>query len=568
MKNEEVAWVFHELADLLEFKGEVFFKIRAYRNASKVLAGLDEPLEEIRQRGGLAKIPGIGKNIAAKIDELLSTGRLKKMEELLKEIPPGLLEIMSLPGIGPKRAGLLLSGLGITSLEELSRAAKQGRVRGLPGMGGKVEKDIIRYIEMREDRGERILLAMARDLADEFASFLKKLPGVARVEAGGSVRRWRETAGDIDLVVAAGDPRQVIEAAAGCPMVTGVLEKNEHRARLQARWGIVVDLQVVPEKQFALALFLNTGSHAHLQRLEPLLAGTGVNFDPSSLLENEAFSDEREIYTRLGLPFIPPELREDRGEVEAAAANSLPRRLVELGDIKGDLHIHTVWSDGICTIEQVAARAREKGYEYIALTDHSQSLKIARGLSLERLKEQHREIRSLNEKMDGIRLLTGIEVDILPRGGLDCPDEILEEVDLVVASVHSAFKQDRETMTARIISAVENKNVDIIGHLTGRLIAQREGYAVDVERVLEAAAGCGTILEINSSPDRLDLNDLNARRAGDMGIKMAVNTDAHDLKRMDEMIYGVSVARRAWLEPDDVVNTMPVEKLVKFLRNR
>ena len=230
--------------------------------------------------------------------------------------------------------------------------------------------------------------------------------------------------------------------------------------------------------------------------------------------------------------------------------------------------MHTVWSDGICTIEQVAKRAREKGYEYIALTDHSQSLKIARGLSLERLKEQHREIRLLNEKMDDIRLLTGIEVDILPRGGLDCPDEILEEADLVVASVHSAFRQDRETMTARIISAVENKNVDIIGHLTGRLIAQREGYAVDVERVLEAAASCGTILEINSSPDRLDLNDLNARRARDMGIRMAVNTDAHDLKRMEEMIYGVSVARRAWLEPDDVVNTMPVEKLVKYLRNR
>lgn len=567
MKNEEVAWVFHELADLLEFKGEDFFKIRAYKKASKVLAGLDEPLEEIRQRGGLAKIPGIGKNIAAKIDELLSTGRLKKMEELLKEIPPGLLEIMSLPGIGPKRAGLLLSSLGITSLDELSRAARQGRVRGLPGLGGKVEKDIIRFIEMREDRGERILLAMARDLAGEFTSFLRKLPGVVRVEAGGSVRRWRETAGDIDLVVAAGNPRQVIEVAARCPMVTGVLEINAHRARLQARWGIVVDLQVVPENQFALALFLNTGSHAHLQRLEPLLAGTGVNFDPSYLLENEVFSDEREIYARLGLPFIPPELREDRGELETAAANNLPR-LVELGDIKGDLHMHTVWSDGICTIEQVAARARAKGYEYIALTDHSQSLKIARGLSLERLKEQHRAIRLLNEKMGDIRLLTGIEVDILPRGGLDCPDEILEEVDLVVASVHSAFKQDRETMTARIISAVENKNVDIIGHLTGRLIAQREGYAVDVERVLEAAAGCGTILEINSSPDRLDLNDLNARRARDMGIKMAVNTDAHDLKRMEEMIYGVSVARRAWLEPDDVVNTMPVEKLVKYLRNR
>ncbi|TEB11041.1 DNA polymerase/3'-5' exonuclease PolX [Pelotomaculum propionicicum] len=567
MKNEEVAWVFHELADLLEFKGEDFFKIRAYRNACKILAGLDEPLEEIRRRGGLAKIPGIGKNIAAKIEELLATGRLKKMEELLKEIPPGILEIMSLPGIGPKRAGLLLSSLGISSLDELLGAAKQGRVRGLPGMGGKVEKDIIKYIEMREDRRERVLLVTARDLAGEFTSFIKKLPGVAGVDAGGSVRRWRESAGDVDLVVAAADPRRVIEAAAGCPLVSEVLEVNENRVRLQVHWGIEVDLQVVPENQFALALFLNTGSRAHLQRLASLPAAAGINFDPSALPSSEFFSNEREIYARLGLPFIPPELREDRGEVEAALADRLPR-LVELGDIKGDLHMHTTWSDGVCTIEQVAARAREKGYEYIALTDHSQSLKIARGLSLERLKEQHRQIRSLNEKMDDIQLLTGIEVDILPKGGLDCPDEILKEADLVVASVHSAFKQDRETMTARIISAVENKNVDIIGHLTGRLIAHREAYAVDVERVLEAAASCGTILEINSSPDRLDLNDQNAARARELGIKMAVNTDAHDLKRMEEMVYGVSVARRAWLEPDDVVNTMPVEKLVKFLRNR
>lgn len=567
MKNEEVAWIFQELADLLEFKGEEFFKIRAYRNASRVLAGLDEPLEEIRKRGGLSKIPGIGKNIAAKIDEILTTGRLKKQEELLREVPPGLLDIMSLPGIGPKRAGLILERLGITSLDELSRAAREGRVRDLPGMGGKVEKDIIRYIEMREDRGGRVLLATARDLVEEFAGFLKTLPGVVRVEAGGSVRRWQETVGDIDLVVAADDPQPVIEAAAGYPRVREVLEKSRDRARLQTHWGISVDLEVVPEEQFVPALFLSTGSRAHHRRLELFLAGKGINSDHPLFERKEVFNDEREVYASLGLPYIPPELREDRGEVEAAWENSLPR-LVELEDIKGDLHIHTVWSDGLGTIEQVVARAREKGYEYIALTDHSQSLKIARGLSLERLKEQHREIRSLNERLEDFHIFTGIEVDILPRGGLDCPEEVLEDVDLVVASVHSAFKQDRETMTNRIILAVENKNVDIIGHLTGRLISNREGYALDVDRVLEAAASCDTILEINSSPDRLDLNDINARRAKEKGIKMAVNTDAHDLKRMEEMPYGVSVARRAWLEPDDVVNTMPVEKLIKFLKHR
>lgn len=562
-----MAWIFHELADLLEFKEEDFFKIRAYRNAARILAGFEEPLEEIRLRGGLAKIPGIGKNIAAKINEILTTGRLQKLEELLKEIPPGILDVMSLPGIGPKRAALFKESLGIASLGELAKAAREGRVRGLPGMGSKIEKDIIRYIEMCEDRGSRVLLATANVLADELKSYLQTLPGVVNVEVGGSVRRWRETVGDIDLVVAAADPVQVISAVEKHPRVSGVLERSLNRLSLQTKWGIMVDLEVVPEEQFAPTLFLSTGSRAHLRKLEEFLADKGIEIKTADIKGGGVFNDEREIYRSLGLPYIPPELREDRGEVEAASQNGLPR-LLELEDIRGDLHIHTVWSDGLSTIEQAVKRAREKGYSYIAVTDHSQSLKIARGLSLEKLKEQHKEIRSLNEKIDEFTILTGIEVDILPRGGVDCPDEILKDVDLVIASVHSAFKQDSETMTARIISAVENKNVDVIGHLTGRLLTSREGYALDLERVLEAAASCDTILEINSSPDRLDLNDLNARRAKEKGIRMAVNTDAHDLKRMDEMCYGVSVARRAWLEPDDIVNTMPAGKLIKFLHKR
>lgn len=565
MRNVEVAWIFHELADLLEFKGEDFFKVRAYRNAARVLAGLDTPIEEVWKKGELGKIPGIGKNIAAKINEILTTGRLKKHEELLREIPPGLLEIMTLPGIGPKRAGMLHQKLGVSTLEELAKAAREGRVRGLPGMGGKTENDIIRNIEMREDRGGRVLLATARELAGEITGFLKLLPGVARVEVGGSLRRWQETVGDIDLVVAAAEPGPVIDAAAGHPRVKEVIEKAGGRARFQTNWGIAVDLEAVPEQSFAAALFRSTGSRAHHRRLQELLSGKkGIHFDPAA---PGVFREEVDLYASLGLPYIPPELREDRGEVEAALAGSLPR-LLELGDIKGDLHIHTNWSDGLASIEQVVARAREKGYQYIAVTDHSQSLKIAKGLSLDRLKEQHKKIRSLNETLEDFHIFTGIEVDILPKGGLDCPGEILKEVDLVVASVHSAFKQDRETMTARIISAVENKDVDIIGHLTGRLINHRESYALDVERVLEAAASCGTILEINSSPDRLDLNDINARRAKGKGIKMAVNTDAHDLKRMDEMVYGVSVARRAWLGPEDVVNTMSAEELMQFLRKR
>lgn len=567
MRNEEVAWIFHELAEMLEFKEEDFFKIRAYKNAARILAELEEPLEEIRLRGDLTKIPGIGKNIAAKINEVLTTGRLQKLEDLSKEIPPGLLDIMSLPGIGPKRAALFRDSLGITSLGELAKAARAGRVRDLPGMGRKTERDIIRFIEMLADRGGRVLLATANILVDELKRYLKTLPGVADVEAGGSVRRWRDTVGDIDLVVAAGDPGPVMDAVTAYPRISEVLERSGNRLNLQTKWGITVDIEVVPEEQFTLALFLNTGSRAHLSKLENYLADKGFNIKTAVSRSGGVFRDEREIYSSLDLPYIPPEMREDLGEVEAASQNRLPR-LLELEDIKGDLHIHTTWSDGLSTIEQAVKRAREKGYSYMALTDHSQSLRIARGLSLDKLKEQHEEIRSLNEKLDDFTVFTGIEVDILPRGGLDCPEEILKGVDLVIASVHSAFKQDSDTMTARIISAVENKNVDIIGHLTGRLINHREAYALDLEKVLDASARCGTILEINASPERLDLNDCNARRAKEKGIKMAVNTDAHDLKRMDEMSYGVSVARRAWIEPGDVVNTMPVGKMIKYIRKR
>ncbi|OPY58603.1 MAG: DNA polymerase/3'-5' exonuclease PolX [Pelotomaculum sp. PtaU1.Bin035] len=561
MRNAEVARIFYELADLLELKGEDFFKVRAYRNAAKVLTSLADPVEELRKRGSLNKISGIGKKIAGKINEILSTGRLQKHQDLLCEISPGMLEIMSLPGIGPKRAKMIRESLNITSPEELAEAARAGRVRVLPGMGVKSEIDIIRNIEMQKNRSGRVLLVTAKELAGELTDYLNVLPGITVVEAGGSLRRWQETVGDIDLVVGAEDAEPVFEAMARHPRVKRIVEKGENLARFRTWWGIDVDLVVVPEELFFLALHKSTGSKAHSLRLQGLFSGKGMDLRPAS--------NEEDIYASLGMPYIPPEIREDRGEIEFALKNNLPR-LVDIGDIKGDLHVHTSWSDGRCSIEQVVARAKEKGYEYIAITDHSQSLKIARGLSLEKLKEQHREIQRFNEvyneKLGGFKILTGIEVDILPKGGLDCPDEILEGIDVVIASVHRAFKQDRDTMTARIISAIENKNVDIIGHLTGRLIGKRDEYDLDVEKVLDAAAVCGTILEINSSPDRLDLNDVNARIAKSKGIKLAVNTDTHDLKRMGQMPYGVAVARRAWLEPGDVVNTLPVDKLLRYFR--
>ncbi|HOV79571.1 MAG TPA: DNA polymerase/3'-5' exonuclease PolX [Bacillota bacterium] len=567
MRNIEVAWIFHELADLLELKGEDFFKIRAYRNAARILAGLEESVEEIWKRGELVKTPGIGRNIAAKIDEILTTGRLRKLEDLLREIPSGVLDIMSLPGIGPKRAGIIFKNLGVSSIGELAKAAREGRVKSLPGMGGKTENAILRYIEARENSCGRTLLVTARELAGELAGYLKDVAGATRVEAGGSIRRWQETVGDIDLVVASDDPGKVLDILESHPRIKEVIERDGQSGSFQTGWGIVVDVEVVSGDFFETALFLSTGSKAHLGRLRKLGQGQGLSADFPGSPVRFAYKNETDIYSCLGLPYIPPELREDRGEVEAALGNRLPE-LFDLRDIKGDLHIHTDWSDGLHSVERMAARAREKGYQYIAITDHSQSLKIARGLSPKRLKKQHEHIRSLNENSDGFYILTGIEVDILPKGGLDCPEEILKETELVIASVHSAFKQDRDTMTARIISAVENRNVDIIGHLTGRLIGQRDEYALDVERVLEAAADCGTILEINSSPDRLDLNDVNARRAKERGIRMAVSTDAHDLKRMDEMPYGVAVARRAWLERENVVNTAGWEELRKILKKK
>ena len=487
--------------------------------------------------------------------ELLS--RHEKHEELLG-VSSGLLANVP-KGIGPRRPFNRRLGAG------LGRLARQLKpCPDLPGMGSK-RKARLFNIEMRENQGGRVLLASARELASEICGYLKGIPGVKRVETGGSLRRWRETVGDIDLVAAGDDPPLILEGAACYPRFRQMLESSPGRAKFLTDWGIVVIWRWCRRKS-SISRFSKYRSKAHYRRLQQLFTERGLALEEAGITAAVPLSGNR-IFTLRWFTLDSSELREDRGEVEAALGNCLPS-LLETDDLKGDLHIHTNWSDGINSMEQMVQRARAKGYQYIAVTDHSRSLKIARGLSLEKLREQHEKIRKMNDNLTDFRILTGIEVDILPGGGLDCPDEILEKIDVVVASVHSAFKQDRETMTRRILSAVENKNVDIIGHLTGRLILQREGYNLDFERVLEAAAGCGTILEINASPDRLDLNDLNARKAKEKGIKIAINTDAHELKRMDEMPYGVSVARRAWLGPGDVINTMPVEELMKFLQNR
>ncbi|MHB8155951.1 MAG: DNA polymerase/3'-5' exonuclease PolX [Desulfocucumaceae bacterium] len=569
MHNMEIAWAFSELADLLEFKGDDFFKIRAYRQAARTIIRMDEPVEVMYSNKTLIRIPGIGKNIISKIGELVEKGNMEKLDKLRSEIPPGLLEIMALPGIGPGRASFLYQQLGVETMDDLERAAREKKVRLLKGMGAKMEINIISNIKMIRNRSGNFLLGVARELALDLVRYLEDIPGVARVEVAGSVRRWRETVKDVDLLAACTGFDQVLEALAYHPRTREVTDRRENYIKVMTWWGIPVELVTVQPENFWHALIWETGSQGHLEEMSRHALQNNWDFTREGLRHREGQqsgqpSSEGEIYSQLSLTYIPPELREGAGEVVSALSGSLPC-LVEAGDIRGDLHLHSQWSDGVAKVEEIVKRAKEKGYGYVAITDHSQSLKIARGLSEERLAEQFEYIDSLNENIEGIRVLKGVEVDILSGGGLDFENEILERADVVVASVHSGFRQDRETITSRIMEAVKNPHVDIIGHLTGRLLGHREGYDVDVERVLQEAGRQGKIMEINASPDRLDLNEKHARMAVEFGARIAINTDAHDLSRMDEMVYGVSVARRAGLGPAHIVNTLEVEELLKIL---
>lgn len=569
MRNIDIAWIFYEMADLMEIKGDDFFKIKAYRSAAKTISRLNQPVEELVRRGVFNKIPGIGKAINAKTREILETGTCRTYQELLDQVPRGLLEIRSLPGIGPKKARILHQKLGVTSLEELEEAAKRRLVRKLPGISAKTEHEIVRNIRSLKEGRSQVLLGLARELAKELVEYLENLPEVARAEIGGGTRRWKETVSDVDIVAAADDVNGVLDAFTAHPRVTKVLQRDSNRIQVNTWWGVPVDLTVVTVDEFITAWHRNTGSRKHYQHLSLLAEEKGFKLSHKQLVDAYGreleVQDEEDIYRHLGLEYIPPELREDNGEIEAAQTGTLPR-LVELEDIKGDLHVHTNWSDAAGSLEEMVEGARKKGYSYMAITDHSGSLKIANGLDAARLKKQVKEIEKLNQQFDDFTILTGVECDILADGSLDHEDELLAQLDVVIASVHSHFQQDKETMTNRIISAIEHEHVDIIGHVSGRLLGRRGGYELDVERVLEAAAKYNTVMEINSSPDRLDLSEENARLAKELGVKVVINTDAHDLKRLNEIEYGVAVARRAWLTPDDVVNTREVEDLLKNLK--
>ncbi len=571
MTNHEVAQVFFTIADLLEIKGEVIYKVMAYRQAAQSILDLGQDIEAVWRAGQLHTIPGVGKAIARKIDELLRTGRLGYYEQLKAEIPPTLVDVLRVPDVGPKKTALFWKALGITTLAQLEEAARAGRLRTLPGIGEKTEAKILKNIESLRGRTERIPLGVAWQTAQAFLEALARVPGVVHVAAGGSLRRMRDTIGDIDLLVATNDPEAVMDAFVSHPHVASVVMRGPTRASVLVHRGQQVDIRVLPPERWGTLLQYFTGSIAHNIHLRSLAQDMGLSLSEYALTRPDGSeilcATEEEVYRTLGLPWIPPELREDRGEIEAALAGELPQ-LVQAKDIRGDLQMHTTWSDGSASVAEMAAAAAAKGLEYILISDHSPSLGVARGLSAERLHQQWEEIAAVNAAGGPVRVLRGAEVEIHNDGSLDYPDDVLASLDIVVAALHTGLRQPRQQVTRRLLAAIANPHVDIIAHPSGRLMGEREPADLDMEAIFQAAAQAGTILEINADPHRLDLDDGHAHRALQLGVKLAINSDAHDPDAVGNLRFGLGIARRAWATPADIVNTWPLEKLLEYVRQR
>ncbi|MGC1379145.1 MAG: DNA polymerase/3'-5' exonuclease PolX [Anaerolineales bacterium] len=573
MNNRELADTFTLIANLLEIKGEVIYVTLAYRKAAENLTTLGRDANEYWKEGKLKDIPGVGKAIAGKIDELLRTGQLEFLEKLKEEVPPGLADWLQVPGLGPKKVALIWKELGITSLPELAAAAKEGRLRSLPGMGEKSEAQIAAGIESLARRSGRIPLGRAYPLARQIIAALMGIPGVSAVEPAGSLRRMRSTVGDLDILVAARESGPVMEVFTTLPGVARVLGKGETKASIEFGDGVRAQVWVHPPERFGTALQYATGSKEHNVQLRQLALDKGLSLSEHALTKTDGSGEilcatEQEVYAALGLPWIPPELREDHGEVQAAKAGNLPA-LIEVRDIRADLHMHSTWSDGKLSMLEMAQIAAKRGMRVIAFTDHSASLGVARGLGMDDHKRQQAEIEDVRHQMgESILVLHASEVEIKADGALDYPDEFLAGLDLVVASLHTSLRQPREKVTERMLNAIRNPHVDIIAHPTGRQIPDREGADLDMEAVFAAAAQSGVALEINASPYRLDLDDLYARRAKEMGIPLSINTDSHSDADFDALPYGVAIARRAWLTAEDVINTWPTGRLLDWLKRR
>ncbi|MDO8445248.1 MAG: DNA polymerase/3'-5' exonuclease PolX [Deltaproteobacteria bacterium] len=575
MENLDIAKVFYEIADLLEIKGENPFRIRSYRNAGLVIEGLPVNIKSIVERNEeeLEEIPGIGESLHEKIVEILKTGKSHFHQELLRELSPSLLDLLKVSGVGPKKVKLFYDELGIKSIEELEKAATAGKLRGLPGMGEKSEEKILKGIKSFQATVGRFGLAVGLSYADQIVEYLKKTPGVIDAVPAGSLRRWKETIGDLDILVTAKKASTVMDRFVSFPDVASVVAKGDTKTTVMLKNGMQTDVRVLDKKSFGAALQYFTGSKAHNVALRDRANRMGLKISEYGVFREKdekwiAGEKEEDVYKAVGLPYIPPELRENRGEIGAAEKGKLPK-LIEVDDIKGDLHIHTKASDGGNTIEVLAEYAVKKGYEYIAITDHSKAVGIAHGLNEERLLKQIEEIDRFNKRLTShgspFTVLKGTEVDIKGDGTLDHSEEALKKLDVVVATVHSKFNMTEEDMTKRIINAIETGLVHVIAHPTGRLLTGREPYPVNMEKLLEAAKKHNVAMEVNAYPDRLDLNDVHCKMAKDMGVMLVISTDTHHYLQMDYMRFGVNNARRGWVEKKDVLNTRPLNELLKMI---
>ena len=569
--NSDIADMFERVAELLEMKDANPFRIRAYRNAARTIGSLSKNVAEMVGAGdSLQDLPGIGKDLAGKITEIVETGKLAKLEELQKEIPADVLEILRVPGLGPKKVKALYQTLEITSVEDLRTAAQEHRIRALNGFGEKTEERILRELDRMSTQDKRISLLTAEEVASSLVVHLRKSKGVHGVAVAGSFRRRKETVGDLDILVTCKKGSQVMARFLDYEDVREVVSRGETRSSVVLRSGLQVDLRVVPQVSYGAALHYFTGSQAHNIAIRKLGIQRDLKINEYGVYRGKkriGGKTEQEVYRRVGLPYIEPELREDRGEIQAAQRGKLPQLVTE-EDIRGDLHSHTTATDGRHTLEELVSAARKRGYEYLAISNHSKHVTVARGLDPKRLAKQIEEVDRLNEKVKGFRVLKAIEVDILGDGSLDLPNSVLKELDFTVGSIHSQFDFPEKKQTERIIRAMDNPYFTILGHPTGRLINRRQPYAVDMERVMGAAKERGCFMELNAQPDRLDLNDIHCKMARDMGIKVAISTDAHRIGDLEWMRFGVGQARRGWLEADDVLNTRGARELIRLFRRR
>lgn len=578
MDNKTIADIFSRIADILEIKDENVFKVRAYRAAAINILGLSRQLADIYKEdpSKLEDIPGIGKDLKLKIIEMVDTGKLTYYEGLLKEFAPGFLDLLDLSGLGPKKLKKLKDELGVNNSEDLEKACKEGKVAELDGMGDKTQEKLLEALEHFRKTEGRMLLPAADRFSKRMIEYLSKSKAFMKLESAGSLRRGSETVGDIDILAVAADPAKAMEHFTGYPGTESVIAKGETKSAIKIKEGPQVDLRVIEPGSWGAALVYFTGSKLHNVKIRHIAKDKGLKvneygvFRVSPKTGKEKFiagGTEEDVYRALGMKWMPPEMREDRGEVELSMKGKMPV-VIELGDIKGDLHLHTTETDGRATMEELIAAAKKKGYKYIAITDHSKNVKIANGMDEKRLMRHVERIRKIASKTKGLEVLAGIEVDMLEDGRLDLEDSVLKELDIVIASIHSKFSLDREKQTARILRAMDNPYVNVLGHPSGRLITARRPIEVDFDAVFAKAAKLGILLEINTHGERIDLNDANARRAKELGAKIVINSDAHGLDQMDHLVYGVITARRAWLGKEDVVNTYTLAELKKVLERK